>query len=146
MKQLSRYGLILLSGILFFSIPLQAQAMTTEKLDTLIKSDGLDTGVEMALTEGMSVENILITSLTTKNHNAKDILLTLCLAGANNAAIRAAAMSQNISVLIFTSAMESCANQRPEAQAYTPAEQNRRPPNRPDPPTPPEPPASPATF
>ena len=122
MKLLSRHGLVLLSGIFLFSIPLQAQAMTTPELETLLRQEGLDVGVKSALGAGMNLDNILTTSMATSDANSQLILVALCSAGANGADLRTVAMAKDISPLIFASAMDTCqkAAAEQDTQAYTP--------------------------
>ena len=146
MKSTSRYHLILLTGVLFFGFALQAQAMSTNKLNQLIAQNGIDYGVKAALTAGMNVDEILITSMTFENLNPRTILIALCRAGANAIDMREAAMTQDVSPLIFANAMDTCNSQLEEdAQAYTAAQ--KKPGKKIDPIDPiPEPYASVSTF
>lgn len=152
MKNISRYGLILFTGILFLLTPLQIQAadqMTTEELALAISIDGLDTSINTALRNGMNLNDILAASMLSGTANAQVILVSMCSAGANGTDLRAVAMDQGISPLIFASAMDTCAGTaiEEETQAYTPvqarvtAQARNMGVN-----TPPEPYASPSTF
>jgi len=152
MKNLSRYGLILFAGLFLLSTPVQSRgagSMTPEELALAIDLNGLDAGINSALRAGMSLDDILAVSMSSGSANAQIILVSLCSAGANNTDLRKVAMDQNISPLIFASAMDTCAGSAApeETQAYTPvrtrvtAQARTLGVN-----TPPEPYASPSSF
>lgn len=152
MQLLSRYGLILFTGLFFFGTSSQVSAaveMTPEELALAININGLDAGIESALRAGMNLDDILMTSMASGSSNAQIILVSMCSAGANGTDLRNAAMAQGISPLIFASAMDTCSGTAvdEETQAYTPVQaritaQARTVGVQ----TPPEPYASPSTF
>lgn len=151
MTILSRYGLILFFSIFAYTLPAQAAisgGMTNEDLTNIINSSGLNVGIQTALQSGMSLSNILDTAIASGTSNSQVILVTLCVAGANNTDLREAAMGLNISPLIFASAMDTCSTSgEQDTQAYTPAQVVRTARGRSiNPNPPPEPFASPSLF
>ncbi len=95
-------------------------AMTQEDFKGAILKDGIDKAVVAALAEGMSPDEIVRAALTVEGLNPRAVLVALCKAGVDDETLTNAGTSNDLALMVVTSACEEC-KKWSEAQPYTPA-------------------------
>ena len=123
MKLLKATKFFISAGLvaLFFYIAPANAAMSQQEFLLSLQQDSTPVAVQTALSEGMSVEDIIKYSLAVEGINPYQILVALFQNGANSRDITQAATKFGISPVMIVAASEESQSGKSDTQAYTAA-------------------------